>query len=94
MQRHMLSRLALVLRGVTTQLLLPRMDKSGFTLISEVVTSTDAVKSIIRNGDWAQIRSIIQTGKNEGMQTFKDSLENAYRQGLIDAEYLLYEEVR
>jgi twitching motility protein PilT len=93
-QRHMLSRLALVLRGVTTQLLLPRMDKSGFTLISEVVTSTDAVKSIIRNGDWAQIRSIIQTGKNEGMQTFKDSLENAYRQGLIDAEYLLYEEVR
>jgi twitching motility protein PilT len=91
-QRHILSRLALVLRGATTQLLLPRIDRTGFTLISEVLTPTGAVKSVIRNGDWAQIPSIIQTGKNEGMQTFKDSLEDAYRRELIDKEYLFYDE--
>jgi len=78
-QRHMLSRLALVLRGVTTQLLLPRMDKSGFTLISEVVTSTDAVKSIIRNGDWRRSGRLSKPVKTK-YATFKDSLENAYRQ--------------
>ncbi len=90
-QKNILSRLSLVLRGVITQMLVPRSDSEGLVLTAEVLIANDAVKKLVRTGDWKSIPTFIQTGKSIGMQTMHDSLEHFYQQGMISAEYLLEE---
>ena len=86
-QRHILTRLSLILKGVIVQDLIPRLDNAGLVVASEVVVSTSAVRRVIRDGDWKQIPSLIQMGREVGMRSMKDSLEYLYLNGLIDKEY-------
>ncbi len=88
LQKHILKRLSLILKGVIAQELIPRVDNKGLVLASEILIATSAVRRIIREGDWKQIPSLIQMGKNIGMQSMQDSLERLYRNKLIDEEYL------
>ncbi len=88
MQRHILKRLSLILRGVIAQELIPRIDNKGLVLASEILIVTPAVRRIIREGDWKQIPSMIQMGKGIGMQSMQESLEKLYRNRLIDEGYL------
>lgn len=87
-QKHILSRLAFILNGVITQELVPRIDIAGLAVVSEVLVVTDAVRRVIREADWRQIATIIQTGKNQGMQSMQDSLEQYVRYGQVDFQYL------
>jgi len=88
MQKHILIRLSLVLKGVITQTLIPRSDGKGLVVGAEVVVVNDAIRRIVRDGDWRQIPTVIQTSRNIGMQSMKMSLERYYLQGIIDGEYL------
>ncbi|MBU0693115.1 MAG: PilT/PilU family type 4a pilus ATPase [Candidatus Omnitrophica bacterium] len=87
-QKYILARLAFVVRGVMTQELIPRIDGEGFAVAAEMLVMNDPMKNIVRQGDWRQIPTIIQTGKGAGMQSMQDSLEQLYRRGLIDIVYL------
>lgn len=87
-QKHVLSRLSFALKGIIVQELLPRIDKDGFIVASEIVVVNDAMKRTIRQGDWRQIPTIIQTNKAVGMQSMQDSLEDHVRYGQIDNKYL------
>ncbi len=88
LQTHVLKRLSLVLLGIITQSLLPKADGKGSILATEVLVVNDALKRIIRHGDWKQIPTILQTGKSIGMQSMEDSLKYLYEQGEIEGEYL------
>ncbi|MFC2091525.1 PilT/PilU family type 4a pilus ATPase [Elusimicrobiota bacterium] len=88
MQRHILQRLSLILRGVISQELIPRADDDGLVLATEITIVTSAIRRIIRDADWNQIPSLIQLGRNLGMQTMQHSLEQLYDMGLIDEEYV------
>ena len=88
LQMHVLKRLSLVLLGIITQSLLPKADGKGSILATEVLVVNDALKRIIRHGDWKQIPTVLQTGKSIGMQSMEDSLRNLYEQGEIEGEYL------
>lgn len=88
LQKHMLSRLALILKGVITQNLIPRKDEKGLVVAAEILVINDAMRRIVRAGDWKQIPTIIQTGKNIGMQSMRMSLEQYFLNGMIDGEYL------
>ena len=88
MQKHILTRLSLIMRGVITQQLIPRVDIKGLLPAVEVLLINNPIKRVIREGDWKQIPTILQTAKNIGMQSMQDSLEQYYRDGLIDGEYL------
>jgi twitching motility protein PilT len=87
-QRHILGRLSLVLKGVITQNLIPRVDRRGLAVATEVLVIDSALKHIIKDGLWAQIPTAIQVGKKIGMQSMEESLDGLYRKGIIDIGYL------
>lgn len=74
------------LRGVIAQTLLPRCDKPGRVAALEILFNTKAVANLIREGKTFQIPSIMQTGKNEGMQTFADHIDLLIREGKVSKE--------
>jgi len=88
LQKHILGRLSLVLRGVITQDLIPRSDKKGLIVATEILMITSAMKRVIREGDFKQIPSLLQMGKNVGMQSMSDCLKQYFQDGLIDSDYI------
>ena len=53
------------------------------------MTSTDAIRSRIRDNKTNMIKSDLQTGAKFGMMTLDASLTNLYKQGLISYEELI-----
>lgn len=85
-RKQVLAQLANCFKGIICQLLVTRKDKKGRILASEVLTSTDAVKRVIRNDELIQLATLIQTGSAYKMQTMFDSLKKLARSGLIEEE--------
>lgn len=85
-RRHILTQLSHCLRGVITQLLIPRIDRKGRILVTEVLITTDAVKRIIRNDELIQIPTVIQTGATYKMQPMSESIRECVEKGFIDLE--------
>jgi len=80
------TQLSLVLIGIIVQQLIPRLDKRGRVLATEIMIITPAIRSLIREGNFAQIYSQIQTGGEIGMKTMNSSLTYLYKNGLISKE--------
>jgi len=85
-QNQIKSQLATVLEGVVSQQLIPRADKPGMTLASEVMFATPAIRSLIREGKHYQIDNAIQTGQNLGMQLLEADLARLYLAGAISKD--------
>jgi twitching motility protein PilT len=77
--------LAEALAGVVSQLLIPTADGKGRIAALEILTKTSALPNIIREGNTPQLLTVIQGGKQHGMQTMDEALENLVRQGKIRA---------
>lgn len=89
-QPQVRAQLSLVLEGVLCQALLERADGRGRVLILEILIPNAAVRNLIREDKIHQIYSVMQTGTAQtGMQTFNQSLANAYFAGLITQEAAL-----
>jgi twitching motility protein PilT len=78
--------LAASLKGVVSQLLLPRADGEGRVAAREIMVVTPAISAIIREAKTHQIYSAIQTGAREGMCTMEQSLHQLCQQGVISLE--------
>lgn len=74
------------LRGICSQLLLKKKDGKGRVATLEILLGTQGLSSSIREGNNANIRNIIQAGKNNGMQLMDDAIEAVLKQGLVDGE--------
>ncbi|MCX5749505.1 MAG: type IV pilus twitching motility protein PilT [Candidatus Saganbacteria bacterium] len=85
-QNQIRTQLALTLRGVISQQLIPRSDGKGLVLAAEVLVINQAVSNIIRKGNTQEISSMIEIGSKYGMQTMDAALKNLYREGLISYE--------
>ena len=81
--------LASTLKGVVSQVLLPRADGQGRIAAREVMMVTPAISALIRDGKTHQIYSAIQTGTSYGMCTLEKSLAELYEGGLITDEVAL-----
>jgi twitching motility protein PilT len=93
MQSQIRIQLAAVLLGVISQRLLPRADGKGRVAAYEVLVNTPAVANLIRTEKVYQIRSVMQTGRAQGMQTMENSLRELVQQGQIklqDAKSALF----
>jgi len=75
--------LADVLLGVVVQKLLPKKN-GGLALALEVLVNNSAVKSLVREGKFFQLDSVIQTSKKEGMISMQKSLEDLAGSGKIE----------
>lgn len=73
-QDFVASQLAGSLRGVICQSLIPRHDRPGRVMASEVMLCNSGVASTIRSRRLTQIPNLIQIGASEGMHTIDDSL--------------------
>jgi twitching motility protein PilT len=62
------------LKGVICQQLLKRIDTPGRLAALEILYCKTAIANLIREGKTFQIPSMIQTGKNEGMQLMDQAI--------------------
>ena len=74
------------LKGVISQLLIPRIDKSGRIAVFEAMTNTHAIGALIRDNKTFRIATEIQTGAKHGMLTIEQSLVDLYLSGVIARE--------
>jgi len=80
------TQLSAVLEGVVSQQLIPRIDKEGLCVASEVMLVNPAIRNLIREGKHYQINNIIQTGQSSGMQLMEAELASYANKGIIDRE--------
>ena len=89
-QPQVRAQLSMVLEGILCQSLLPRIDGRGRAMVMEVLIPTAAIRNLVREDKIHQIYSAMQTGTGQtGMQTFNQSLANAFSQKLITLETAL-----
>ncbi len=74
------------LRAIIAQTLFKRIDKRGRCAALEILVATPAVRNLIREAKTHQIPSMIQTGKQYGMQLLDDAIMNLYKKGWISAD--------
>jgi twitching motility protein PilT len=82
-QAQIRTQLSLTLQGVVSQQLLPRSDREGRIVATEILVANDAVRNHIREGKTEQLYSVMQTGRNQGMQTMETALADLVQAGII-----------
>ncbi|MDZ7379328.1 MAG: ATPase, T2SS/T4P/T4SS family, partial [candidate division KSB1 bacterium] len=89
-QPQVRAQLSLVLQGVISQQLIPRLDGKGRVLAVEVMIPNPAIRNLIREEKIHQIYSQMQVGQARfGMQTMSQSLVDLYQRRLISYEEAL-----
>ncbi len=83
------SRLASLLVGVLTQVLIPKADDSGRVAAIEIMLTSPAVKSNIREGKIYQLPNTMLTQSRMGMVLLDNALISLYRKGVISRESVL-----
>ncbi len=85
-QDQVRSQLSLNLRAIMCQRLLPRSSGVGRVPACEVMFNTPAVQKLIKENRVSKIPLAIQQGREDGMQSFNDSLYS-----LLKAKLIFYE---
>jgi twitching motility protein PilT len=80
---------ASVVRGVVSLRLVTSASGEGRLPACEIMIMNDAIKNQILKNEFRQIRSTMQQGRKEGMQTFEDDLNRMLDEGLITREAAL-----
>ncbi len=88
-QGQIVAQLGNCLQAIVAQRLLPRIDKAGRALATEVMVMNDAVRASLRDRRFQSILSMIEIGSKDGMMTFDESVASLYAAGIIDREEAL-----
>jgi twitching motility protein PilT len=73
------------IRAVISQTLLKTKDGSGRVAAHEIMIGTPAIRNLIRENKIAQMYSAIQTGRNIGMQTLDQNLQEMVQRSVISS---------
>ena len=84
-QAQVRAQLSLVLEGVLSQTLIPKIG-GGRVMSMEIMVATPAIRNLIREEKIHQIYSSIQSGAKFGMQTMNQSLADLIKRRLITRE--------
>ncbi|MBF0542950.1 MAG: type IV pilus twitching motility protein PilT [Candidatus Riflebacteria bacterium] len=85
-QPQIRSQLSFSLRAVVAQQLLPVASGRGRVVANEILIGNPAVSNCIREQKISGLYTIMQTGQNDGMLTFEQSLRDLYLKGDITLE--------
>ncbi len=88
-QGQVRTQLSFVLEAVFCQQLMPMANARGRLLAAEIMVTTEAIRSMIRDDKAHQIYSVIQTGARQNMLTMNQALYELYRQGKVGWETIL-----
>ncbi|PKI17028.1 PilT/PilU family type 4a pilus ATPase [Colwellia sp. 12G3] len=75
--------LALNLRGIIAQQLVPTKDGHSRIAAIEVLLNSPYISELIKKGDIGGIKEVMEKSKELGMQTFDQALFNHYQNGMI-----------
>ena len=89
-QNQVRTQLALSLKAIVSQRLLPRADKSGRVLATEIMLNNHAVAHCIRDSKTHAIYSTIETHSKDGMHLMDHSIKRLYLEGVITYETALH----
>ena len=73
------------IRAVISQTLLKTKDGSGRVAAHEIMIGTPAIRNLIRENKIAQMYSAIQTGRNIGMQTLDQNLQEMVQRNVVSS---------
>ncbi len=85
-QNQIRMQLASVLQGIVAQQLFPIVGKRGRVAAFEVLIATSAVRNMIRENKTHQIKNIIQTSGQIGMQSMEKGVEELVKKGLVSPQ--------
>ncbi len=85
-QAQIRTSLAESLRAVISQTLFKRIDKPGRVAAQEILMAIPSVRNLIREGKTHQLASVLQTGREHGMQTLDDEIVRLVTAGIISPE--------
>jgi len=75
--------LALNLRGIIAQQLVPTKDGNSRVAAIEILLNSPYISELIKKGEVGSIKEVMEKSNEQGMQTFDQALFNLYQQGLI-----------
>jgi len=75
--------LALNLRGIIAQQLVPTKDGNSRVAAIEILLNSPYIAELIKKGDVGSIKEVMEKSNEQGMQTFDQALFNHYDKGLI-----------
>jgi len=84
-QNQIRSQVANTLKAVFSQRLVPVIE-GGRIAAREIMIRNAAIANLIRENKIAQIRSVIETSKDDGMVTMDSELKRLYKDGVITKE--------
>jgi len=76
--------LALNLRGIIAQQLIPTCDGNGRVAAIEILLNSPYISELIKKGEVGSIKEVMEKSTEQGMQTFDQALFKLYQQGLIN----------
>ena len=88
MHKQLLMDLSLNLKAIISQRLVPGM-KGKLACAVEVMVNTPYIKELLREGNFNQIKEIMEKGDTAGMQTFDQSLYDLYKTDKISIKNAL-----
>ena len=86
-QNRIRIQLANVLKGSITQHLIPRTDKEGRIVATEIMINNNAVSNHIRENKAYMINNDIQSGFKIGMHSLQNDVQRLLDSGIIDRKY-------
>ncbi len=85
-RQRTLSELSSAFKAIIVQGLMPRANGQGMAAAFEIVVANADTRAAIRAGNHAGLRSLIDKGKKQGMQSFDDALTSMLSFGIITPE--------
>ena len=82
-RQQLLMDLSLNLRGIISQRLIPKQDGKGRYAAVEIMLNTPLVSNLIFKGEVTELKEIMKKSREQGMQTFDQSLFDAFEANLI-----------
>jgi len=76
--------LALNLRGIVAQQLIPTCDGNSRVAAIEILLNSPYIAELIKKGDIGSIKEVMEKSTDQGMQTFDQALYHLYQQGVIN----------
>jgi twitching motility protein PilT len=76
------------IQGIIAQKLYPKKDQRGRVAAFEILVATQAMRNLIREQKIYQLESVIQTGRQYGMQSLEQSRRKLVSDGVLSPEFL------
>ena len=85
-QQQIRTQISITLQAVVSQQLVMRSDETGRVPCVEIMVVNSAIRNLIREGKTYQIYSVIETARDQGMQTLDQALQDLITNKKIETE--------